>query len=169
MTANLKAKTCKVINLRVENLQNPIGLDIKNPRFSWMIDSNEFNQVQTAYQIIVSSSAELIKENQADIWNSGKVISDQSNNIMFSGKALKSMKCYFYQVIIWGKDNDESDYSEIAIFETAFLDQDEWKVKWIAGSKPNENVVAYGKAIGIMLPPPKVSDESLPVFAKPFG
>jgi len=76
-------------NLRCENRKNPLGIDVQKPRLSWiMVDSFEEatvrNQKQTAYQILVASSAELLKQNQGDCWDSGKVASDQSISVRYT-------------------------------------------------------------------------------------
>ena len=63
----------EVTNLRVENLDKPLGIDTSEPRFSWQITSDKRNVRQTAYQIVVSGD-------QGELWNSGRVESDQHPN-----------------------------------------------------------------------------------------
>jgi alpha-L-rhamnosidase len=71
-------------NLRCEYRENPRGIDVAKPRLSWVIDdpqseiSNLKSQIprgqkQTAYQVLVASSEELLKNDQGDLWGSGKV------------------------------------------------------------------------------------------------
>ena len=43
--------------LTIENLTNPSGIDLANPRFSWKLSSNKRNTVQTAYEIRVGGNA----------------------------------------------------------------------------------------------------------------
>lgn len=74
-------------NLRCEYLENPMGMDVKKPRFSWMLEHSERGQAQTAYQVIVSSAPSC---EDADIWDSNKVMSDQSLHVIFDGKPLQS-------------------------------------------------------------------------------
>src|SRR5678809_84869 len=82
-------------NLRCEMLVDPLGIDIREPRLSWQLNSGQRNVQQTAYEIIVSSSKEKIKKNEGDIWGSGKTNSSQSIHIRYAGKALESGKEYF--------------------------------------------------------------------------
>ena len=86
-----------VTNLRCEMLVNPLGIDIKDPRFSWQLNSDQRNVRQTAYQIIVSSSEEKLDKDDGDIWNSGKQNSSQSIHISYAGKPLQSATKYFWK------------------------------------------------------------------------
>src|SRR5690349_10160413 len=81
----------KVQHLLTENLDNPIGLDVKQPRFSWQLVSNKRNTVQTAYEIKVSNGKTIA-------WNTGKVSSDQSVHVTYQGNELQSGMSYQWQV-----------------------------------------------------------------------
>ena len=97
----------KIQNPKVENLVNPIGLDILQPRFGWQLNSDKRNVSQTAYEIHVSdNTASLAKGN---LWNSGKVISDQSVFVDYGGPALESGRKYFWQARIWDNSGKASD------------------------------------------------------------
>ncbi len=45
----------KVSNLLCENLNDPIGLDIEVPQFTWQLSSDIRNVMQTDYEIRVGS------------------------------------------------------------------------------------------------------------------
>jgi alpha-L-rhamnosidase len=119
-------------NLRCEYLENPIEIDIQNPRFSWLLTHKGRNQSQSAYQIIVSSKKALSNAEKGDIWDTGKNISQNFVNIEYDGKALRSNSTYYWRVKWWDKDNLESSFSKPAIFGTALLEESEWKAKWIS-------------------------------------
>ena len=76
--------------LRCEYLENPPVVDVLNPRLSWVNVASEGDrgQVQTAWEIRVASSKENLLNNRADLWSSGKVISSQSTNNNYGGKAI---------------------------------------------------------------------------------
>src|SRR3954465_8961717 len=65
--------------LRCEYLNNPLGIDATAPRLSWIITSNQRGEMQTAYQILVASSPKLLSSDKGDLWDSGKVSSDESS------------------------------------------------------------------------------------------
>ncbi len=121
-------------NLRCEYLENPIEIDIPNPRFSWILEHEEGNQSQSAYQIIVSSEEKLLNEEKGDIWDSGKVYSRNSVNIEFQGTALKSNNKYYWCVKWWDKGDKQSNSSKIATFGTALLNNSDWSAKWISNT-----------------------------------
>ncbi len=114
----------------VEYAPNPINIDEAHPRFSWIISSSQRNQVQSAYQIMVATSAYRLRHNNADLWNSGKIISNETIQHEYEKNNLRSNSIYFWKVIFWDGNGHHYE-SPIGKFETAFLNQDEWKAHWI--------------------------------------
>ncbi|MCX6090149.1 MAG: hypothetical protein NTX88_07260 [Candidatus Atribacteria bacterium] len=81
-------QAANVANLRCEYLTNPLGIDVARPRLSWVIESNRRGERQTAFQVLVASSEELLKKDKDDLWDSRKVASDQSIQLEYAGKPL---------------------------------------------------------------------------------
>jgi alpha-L-rhamnosidase len=128
---DIELKNFKPANLRCEYLINPLSIDAQEPRISWISESKERNQKQSAYQILTASNPDLLKKDEGDLWNSGKVASDQSINIPYKGKTLNSrMECY-WKVRIWDKNDAVSEYSEPAYWRMGIFSNSEWKGKWI--------------------------------------
>src|SRR3954466_2572051 len=73
----------QVSNLLCENLSNPIGLDVAQPRFSWQLVSDKRNVTQTAYEIKVTAG-------RSKASSSGKINSDSSVHVVYKGSALQS-------------------------------------------------------------------------------
>jgi alpha-L-rhamnosidase len=121
--------------LSVEYLSNPVGIDVVEPRFSWIIESKEHNVYQTAYQILVASSPEKLNEKAADIWNSDKVQSANSVLIPYAGKVLSSGEKYYWKVLVWDQKNRRTASTEIAFWEMGLLAKNDWKGKWISAPK----------------------------------
>jgi len=120
-------------NLLCEHTINPLGIDVTQPRFSWVLNYPERGQFQLACQIFVASSQENLNADNADKWDSGKIASGQSINILYTGTPLKSGKTYYWKARIWDKDGKVSLWSKIAIFEMGLLKSDNWEGKWISG------------------------------------
>jgi alpha-L-rhamnosidase len=116
-------------NLKLENLNNPIGIDILKPRFKWQIQSDLQNINQIAYQIMVADSPEKLKSKTELTWNSGRVESDKSINIEYAGILLQSQTDYYWKVKIWTNKGEAT--SSIATWSMAFTNTDEWKASWI--------------------------------------
>ena len=112
-----------VVNLRVENLDKPLGIDTAEPRFSWQITSNKPNVRQTAYHIIVS-------DDKGEIWNTGKVESDQQLWIHYTGKQLQSNTACTWKVKVWTTQG-ESDWSSDECFSIGLLHEGKWSGYWI--------------------------------------
>ncbi|MFC1561172.1 glycoside hydrolase family 78 protein [Candidatus Latescibacterota bacterium] len=119
-------------SLRCEYTTNPLGIDVTAPRLNWVLVSSERGQKQTAYQILVANSEEKLNADEGDIWDTGKVISEQSIHVIYSGDKLESRKRYYWKVRVWDKDESVSNYSDTAIWEMGLLEEDDWNAKWIS-------------------------------------
>ena len=132
--------------LTCEYIQNPLGIDIKQPRLAWNFVSNERNKMQSAYEIIISDNEKNIILGKGDMWETGKISSDQNVNIVYKGKELKSFTRYYWRVKVYDETSQSSSWSKPAWFETAMLDANDWKAKWINdGSKNPANDSDYYK------------------------
>ncbi len=117
-------------NLRCEYLKNPLGIDVRKPRFSWMLRHSERGQKQSAYQLIVSTSA---SEKSDILWDTGKVLSDRSIHVVYEGTPLESDRTYTWKVRYWDKDDIPSPYSKAARFDTGLFHPEDWDGEWIGG------------------------------------
>ena len=115
-------------DLTIEYRKNPIGIDEK-PRFSWKLESEKQDVVQTSYQIQVVSGGQLM-------WDSGRVESDQSVLVPYKGAALKEMTVYQVQVSVW--DNYGELEQVTGNFETGLMREENWNAKWITHTLPAE-------------------------------
>lgn len=115
-------------NLRCEYMTNPLGIDMLEPRFSWIPEHARRGQKQSAYQIIISS---LPEAQEGDVWDSDKVVSSQTAQVEFGGENLDSNSSYYWKVRYWDVEDTPSPYSKISRFDTSFFEQEEWEAKWI--------------------------------------
>jgi len=118
--------------LRCEYLIYPVGIDTPKPRFSWILQSNERGQMQSAYRVLVASDEKTLASNRGDKWDSGKVSSDQSVNVPYQVKPLSSGEQCSWKVRVWDKRGRPSPWSEPATFEMGLLQKSDWQGKWIA-------------------------------------
>lgn len=116
--------------LRCELLSNPLGIDKANPRLGWQIQADERNIVQTAYHVLVASSAEKLAQNIGDLWDSGKRISDNSIAVFYDGKALKSDTEVYWKVKVY-TNKGESDWSAPAYWRVGLMYYKDWNRRWI--------------------------------------
>ena len=120
-----------VEKLRCEYLDNPLGIDTPQPRLSWVLESGQRAQAQTAYQVLVASSEALLKANTGDLWDTGTVTSDQTLHVAYAGKALSSCQRCYWKVRVWDKDGKASAYSRPANWEMGLLSPQDWQGQWI--------------------------------------
>ena len=122
-------------NLRCEFRMNPLGIDASRPRLSWVIESKEKGVHQTAYQVVVDG-----------VWDTGKVLSDQSQNIEYVGKSLVSGTRYNWKVRVWDNSGKVSGWSKSAMWTMGLMKPEDWTARWI--STEMEEQVAPPKAGG---------------------
>lgn len=126
----------KLADLRCEYLKDPLGIDVAKPCLSWVIESERRGERQSADQLLVSSSLELLAKNQGDLWNSGKVASDQSIQVEYAGKPLVSRMQCFWKMRIWFMAHDSavqgSEWSRKAEWSMGLLKPDDWNSRYLA-------------------------------------
>jgi alpha-L-rhamnosidase len=122
------------VDLRCGFRVNPIGMDVQNPDLSWSIQAASDARAvkQTAYQVLVASSSELLSRDKGDLWNSGKVCSDGMGQIRYTGKELTSTKACFWKVRIWDERDKPSTWSSEAFWISGILNEKDWQAKWIS-------------------------------------
>ncbi len=138
------------LNLRVNYVADPVGIDDPTPRFSWEVADTDRGDVQTAYEIIVAFSLSDINSNNGDVWSSGKVVSSRQNGVVYNGSTLLSQKQYWWKVRTFDKDNQQSVWSNAASFETGLLNSSDWKASFLEGTFKlvrNEFTLPAGKTI----------------------
>ncbi|MFV0593663.1 MAG: glycoside hydrolase family 78 protein [Draconibacterium sp.] len=138
LSLSLSAKT-SVIKSTCEYQKNPVGIDIQQPRLSWQLQSEQQNVMQTAYEIWVGATENDLNSKGKLLWNSGKVASDKSVNVVYEGPALSSMQRVFWKVRVWDQDGKVSSWSEPAFWETGILQSSEWEAEWITLPGEPEN------------------------------
>ena len=135
-------------HLQCEYAVHPFGIDVPNPRLSWQLQSAKRGEVQTAYQILVASSPGLMTEEKADLWNSGKVNSDEALYVHYSGKKLNSSQDVFWKVRVWDRTGDSSEWSSVSQWTMGIIPPKEaasqdappagWKARWICAQSTSE-------------------------------
>ncbi|WP_164975208.1 family 78 glycoside hydrolase catalytic domain [Lutibacter sp. HS1-25] len=129
----------QAVSLKCEYLTNPEGVDMQDPRFFWKLDSEEEGQCQTYYQVLVATSKANLDNNIGDAFDSKKVKSAKSTQIVYKGKMLEAASQYYWKVRVWDKNKTASPWSEIATFSTGLFADVDWKgAQWIAWRDQDE-------------------------------
>ncbi len=125
--------------LRCEYRVNPLGIETREPRLSWICepaDSSARGLRQTAYQIQVASSPDRLQAGHPDLWDTGKVPSSQMNQIVYAGKPLTSRMECFWRVRVWDQNDQPSQWSSIGKWTMGLLEKSDWIAGWIGYDEP---------------------------------
>jgi len=137
------------VELRVNDLKTPLGIDDPAPRLSWQLRDPARGAKQTAYEVQVASSGALLRAGKADVWDSGRIESGQSLNVRYEGPALKPSARYYWRVKVWDAAGKPYAESESSWWETGLLKQDAWQGQWIGYETVEEDAVRHAPALWI--------------------
>ena len=147
----------RVQTVRCEYQVNPLAIDTAEPRLSWILGSDKRGQSQTAYQILVATSPDKLQQGQGDLWDSGKVRSDQSVQVVYAGKPLSSQARAYWKVRVWDIRDAVSDWSAPAQWQMGLLRPEDWRAQWIQHPDPGPKSDAE-----------RFNDNPAPLFRKEF-
>jgi len=121
----------KIHRLRVNLLDNPIGLGERVPELSWELDGSSCGHSrQIAYRVIVASSASGASAGEGDLWDSGRIESPETVFVRYGGRTLESRMRCFWTVRVWDESGDELQ-GGVGFWTMGLLDSGDWRARWI--------------------------------------
>jgi len=145
-------------------MDNPAVVDSKNPRLSWVNKpvTDKRNISQSAYRILVATSQSALKVGKADLWDSGKVKSEDSYLVKYNGAELSSAIDCYWSVMVWDENDVPSKWSKPSHWGMGLLNPSDWKAKWIGAPWTGEDPINMAPEVAgfdfmAMMP---VSDEN---------
>lgn len=123
-----------ITDVRCEYKNNPIGIEVQNPRISWKTESDKRGIMQSSYQIQAANDQFMTDI----IWDSGEVKSERSIHIELKGFEVVSRKRYYYRVQVWNQEGKSTGWSNIFFWEMGILQQEKWEAQWISAPKDLE-------------------------------
>jgi hypothetical protein len=134
-TATAATGRLSVDGLTVDNTVNPLSTDNPRPAFGWKLGTSVNSERQSAYRILVATDPVLLERDRPDVWDSGRVASDESVALPYGGPALEPAHRYYWAVEVWDSRGRSTTSTETAWWETAPTD---WKgAQWISPDTEN--------------------------------
>jgi alpha-L-rhamnosidase len=121
-----------VSNSTCEYRINPLGIDVLQPRLSWKLESDRRGTRQAAYRILLAGSEKGLSTDNL-MWDSDKVLSDQSIHVSYEGPRLVSGQRVYWKVLVWDEAGNEAE-SMPAWWEMGLLERTDWQAQWIGAS-----------------------------------
>lgn len=125
-------------HLRCEYLIDPAGIDVSWPRLSWQMADDRRGAEQWSYQILVADDAAQLERGIGTLWDSGRVISNESIQVAYAGAPLRSRQIAYWKVRVWDKHDQPSPWSKTARWSMSLLSSDEWSAKWVGDPAGDE-------------------------------
>ncbi|BCX47915.1 hypothetical protein HAHE_18230 [Haloferula helveola] len=130
-------------DLRVDDVTGPVGTSAV-PYFGWHGNDPDPHEVQSAYQILVASSAANLAAGTGDLWDSGQVASDRQNHVTYAGAPLASDRRIYWKVRTWDRDGNAGPYSAPASFVVGLSLDSNWAgAEWIRRNSPDNDDYTY--------------------------
>lgn len=146
----------RIVKLRCDYMNNPVGFDFERPVLNWVVEAEGENKKQSAYRIQVSRDDRFRNID----FDTQKTASDQSVGYRLE-MPLQVCTRYYWRVNVWDEIGNESGFSHIAYFETARGDM-AWQADWIGYDqdfpqlrrgfkidKPVRRARAYASGVGM--------------------
>lgn len=119
-----------ITNLHCEYAANPVGIDVRQPRLGWTLQSPKRGARQTAWQVAVAASPDDLHQARY-LWDTGKTAGSQNAHHAYAGPALVSRQRYWWQVRVWDEADGPSAWSVPAFWEMGLLAADDWQARWV--------------------------------------
>ena len=162
--------------LRCEYLQNPLGIDVLQPRLSWKLEAlvPARGVRQTAYRVLVANSPEVLARDEGNLWDSGKVDADRSSQVVYVGQPLASRTICHWKVKVWhglgavegAAAGKESAWSQPAQWSMGLLQPEDWSAQWTS-MKPSP--WAPTEDSGLPKPANGLNSRNSPMLRKSFS
>jgi alpha-L-rhamnosidase len=136
----MRTSSCsiQIARLYCDHAVNPPAIDHRKPTLSWILSSKQRGSRQSAYQILVSRNLSSLRRGIGDMWNSGKVDSDNSTNVVYGGTATASGEQCYWQVRVWDERDRVSSWSEPGHWQIGLLEASDWHAQWISEASNEE-------------------------------
>jgi len=138
-------------------------LEEQQPFFGWRLDAGDLARrdvTQSAYRILVASSAAVLEQGRGDVWDSGRTESHEYLHVRYAGTPLQSHTTYFWKVCVWGGAGHSSACGAPSHWTTAILHREDWVAKWIAAKPDGPLELQAREGVGEK----HMTPETLPLF-----
>jgi hypothetical protein len=155
------------ISPRIEWLHAPTAIDTPRPRFSWLLHGPDDRRglMQSAWRIVIASSAKLARQGDGDIWDSGRVAGSRPFARPGHDLPLRSQRRYYWSVQIIDSEGHASGWSAPSPFITGIMSPQGWDAKWIAAEPDHPVAIATSRGGKSDLDHGK----PLPIFRREFA
>lgn len=120
------------VNLTCEYLSDPVGIGTLEPRLGWQLVSGTQGHRQTAYQILVASTETGLARQAGDLWDTGRVHSAQTSQVVYAGTSLSAGQTCFWKIRTWDETRQSSGWSEPAQWSVGLMQANDWEAEFIS-------------------------------------
>ncbi|HEY1750255.1 MAG TPA: alpha-L-rhamnosidase N-terminal domain-containing protein, partial [Caulobacteraceae bacterium] len=122
----------RIVGLKSEQLDNPLGLELADPRLSWRLEADRPGARQSAYRVRVATTPEALAAGGADLWDSGRIASGQCFDVAYAGPPPASRQRCWWTVDVWDEAEAPAEPPRPAFWEMGLLAPADWTAAWLA-------------------------------------
>ncbi|MEV6636622.1 family 78 glycoside hydrolase catalytic domain [Actinoplanes sp. NPDC051470] len=121
--------------LQVERKTQPVGIDVAQPRFSWIVKSDRRGVEQVSWRVRVATSRSRLDAGRL-VWDSGRTVSARSFDVAYAGPALAAATDYVWRVDV---TTTKGAASAVSRFRTGLYDLGDWAgSSWIGNARAGD-------------------------------
>lgn len=124
----------RITALLCDHAINPAAVDQTRPTLGWTLASPRRGAHQSAYRVLVSRDPRTLRRGIGDLWDSGKIRSENMTGVVYGGTAPGSGDVCYWQVRVWDESDAPSPWSEPARWQVGLLNASDWHGRWIAAA-----------------------------------
>ncbi|MBK1877190.1 alpha-L-rhamnosidase [Pelagicoccus mobilis] len=118
------------VKLQANDLNNPEGISLDNPRLSWELDAKSGITETLAYRVEIADSEFDLLEGTDSVERTDWIENRGEQSFLWNDASPTPLKKLYWRVQVRDQDNKESEWSAPAQFRYG-LASDGWKAKWI--------------------------------------
>lgn len=119
-----------------------------HPSLGWIVNDSSPDSLQAAYRIQAAVDPEQLATGGAELWDSGRVDSDESINVRYTGAKLPANRSFYWRVQVWNQHGDLSPWSEAQHVRTGDFSTPEITERYPLAQTGNHAVEVIEKGAG---------------------
>ncbi|MDP9037579.1 MAG: glycoside hydrolase family 78 protein [Myxococcota bacterium] len=148
------ASPLSVTHLRCELNVDPLQVETLTPRLTWELQSSDATvrgERQTAFEVLVGSSPQVLSTDTGDVWSSGPMASGATRTV-YAGPPLASLTRVYWKVRVRDAEGRLSGWSAPAEWTQGIVSAGDWGAQWITPAATSAGLPLFRRELTVTKP-----------------